>query len=155
MQKDRHHKIEKIGRHIPDFPGYRAVNLGETDRQLRHFLHRRLDDICSRLQDATEGLPCGGAPYQALSDCLERLEAIGQRLEDPSSQQATSHASREQEEMLLDFDLNLLDKAAALSTAVDDISRQGGGPSTQTLLTSLIEDLEDLLQRRAQLMETL
>ncbi len=155
MQKDRHLKIEKIGHHIPEFPGYRAVNFNETDRQLRHFLHRRLDEIRDDLRESIEGLPSGGAPRQALADCLKRLEEIGKRLEEPLSSQAEASATRDQEEALLDFDLNLLDKTAALSTAVGDISRQGGGPATQTLITSLIEDLEDLLQRRVKMAETL
>ncbi len=155
MQKDRHLKIEKIGRHIPEFPGYRAVNFNETDRQLRHFLRRRLSDIRDGLRESIEGLPCAGMPRQALADCLQRLEEIGQRLEEPLSPQAEASATHEQEEALLDFDLNLLDKTAALSTAVDDISRQGGGPATQTLITSLIEDLEDLLQQRAKIVESL
>jgi hypothetical protein len=155
MQKDRHLKIEKIGHHIPEFPGYRAVNFDETDRQLRHFLHRRLDEIRDDLRESIEGLPSGGAPRQALGDCLRQLEEIGKRLEEPLSPQTEASATRDQEEALLDFDLNLLDKTAALSTAVGDISRLGGGPATQTLLTSLIEDLEDLLHQRAKIVETL
>ncbi len=155
MQKDRHPKIEKIGHHIPEFPGYRAVNFNETDRQLRHFLHRRLDEIRGDLRESIEGLPSGGAPRQALGDCLKRLEGLGKRLEEPLAPQAEASATGDQEEALLDFDLNLLDKTAALSTAVGDISRQGGGPATQTLLTSLIEDLEELLKQRAKIVDSL
>ncbi|KIH76201.1 hypothetical protein GFER_11180 [Geoalkalibacter ferrihydriticus DSM 17813] len=155
MKRDRHPKIEIIGRHVPEFPGYRAIHHLETDRLLRHFLSGRLGEIRERLADFVAGLPEGG-PRAALSESLRRLAQIKATLVEADSQQAGSiSVSPEKEEALLDFDLNLLDKTAALAGAVDGIDREGGGPNMQALLAGLLEDLEELLKKRQTLLASL
>ncbi|WP_429886187.1 hypothetical protein [Geoalkalibacter halelectricus] len=155
MKKDRHPKIESIGRHIPEFPGYRAIHHLETDRLLRHFLATRLGHIRDRLADFISGLP-DGAPRLALSQSLDQLQQARKRLVGADLPHADKSAvSAEEEEALLDFDLNLLDKTAALAGAMDGIDREGGGPNTQALLAALVQDLEDLLDKRKALLETL
>ncbi len=149
MQKDRHPKIDMIGRHIPEFPGYQAINYRETDRQLRHFLQRRLAEVRDRLADFVAGLPEGGAPRRNLGQLLRRLSDLRESLApDLPQPQRPATPAPDHEEALLDFDLNLLDKSAALAAAVEGLDREGGGPAVQSLLAGLLDDLEALCAKR-------
>ncbi|WP_305044602.1 hypothetical protein [Geoalkalibacter sp.] len=145
MKRDRQGKVEFIGGHIPEFLGYRAIDHGQTDRLLRHYLAGRLAGVRDRLADFIAGLGEEGVRRVELAEALRRLARQRERLLLDSEEKAAAPAVRlDEDEALLDFDLNLLDKVAALDSALDNEGALDGH-----LLLQLLDEYEGLLEKRA------
>ncbi|WP_305042513.1 hypothetical protein [Geoalkalibacter sp.] len=144
MKRDLQGKVEFIGRHIPEFPGYRAIDHGETDRLLRHYLAGRLAGIRERLADRMAGPSEEEARRAELAAVVQRLARLRESLLSANGASgAAPGAGLVEDEVLLDFDLNLLDKAAALDSALEDAPDGLGA-----LLAGLLDEFEALLAKR-------
>jgi len=156
MKPDLRAKTEKLAERIPGFSGYRVVHHLEADWLLRRFLAGEVEKVRDRLADflAAGDFPAGLREKLALS---LRTTAF---LKDEVTPKA-NEARREEtlspmdEERLLDFDLALEEKVAALHASLDALEA-AGEPDEQTRAAAFFDEglaeVDDLFRLRHQVL---
>jgi hypothetical protein len=154
MKLDREHKAQKMGEHIPGFAGYHAVHHFETDLLLRRYLASKLGEVRDRLADF---IATGSHPQELREKLACSLKAIALLMAEVSTTGAEVTAgtglSPVDEERLLDFDLVLLDKVAALRSQLDLLEAVASPEAMAEVLDIFDEGLaevDDLFQERRQ-----
>jgi len=153
MKLDREHKAQKLGTHIPGYIGYGAVvHYLETDLLLRRFLATKIAEVRDRLADF---IAAGNYPETLREKLSFSLKTTAFLKSEIAAVSAEVEAGRglvpEDEERLLDFDLVLLDKVAALHGQLDLLeaaaSPEARAESLQIYDEGLAE-VDDLFQAR-------
>jgi hypothetical protein len=156
MKLDLRAKTQKLAERIPGFSGYRAVHHLEADWLLRRFLAAEVEKVRDRLADF---LAAGDFP----ADLREKL-ALSLRtmafLKDEVAPRADEARRQEtlsllEEERLLDFDLALEEKVAALHTPLDALEA-AGDPDELALAAGLFDEglaeVDDLFRLRCRVL---
>jgi hypothetical protein len=152
MKLDRAQKRARLGEHLPGFPGYDVLNYREMDRQFRRLLAGEVEKVRDRLAR----LLAGGVPpplHAPVAAALRETVALRDRLL-PSST-AEDGDGPPDEERVLDLDLALLDRVAALFSPLDWMEAAVGGAELQAPLNLLREGVRaaaDLFEQRARLL---
>jgi len=157
MKLDREHKKQKLGTHIPGFAGYGTVHHVETDLLLRRYLANKIGEVRDRLADF---IAAGHHPEdlrQKLAFSLKTAAFLKDELTPVSGEiLAEPGLAPQDEERLLDFDLVLLDKVAALQSHLDLMEAVS---SPEALLETLeifdegLAEVDDLFQERRQMLK--
>jgi len=157
MKLDREHKTQKLGTHIPGFVGYGAVHHVETDLLLRRYLASKIGEVRDRLADF---IAAGRHPEelrQKLALSLRTTAFLKEEVTPASGEVSTVPGlTRQDEERLLDFDLVLLDKVAALHSQLDLMEAMTSPEAMAEALDIFDEGLaevEDLFQARRQVLK--
>ena len=155
MKLDREQKKARLGEHIPGFPGYRNINTGETDLQLRRLLTGEMEKVRDRLAEFIAGAELGEL-HERFAIALRITAALkadfwprGKR---PSLRR---EVPLQEEERLLDLDLALLEKVAALHTPIDRLEGAGSVTELENALEQLREGLAeigDLFRQRGEIL---
>jgi hypothetical protein len=158
MKLDREHKTQKLGTHIPGFVGYGAVHHVETDLLLRRHLANKLGEVRDRLADF---IAAGRYPEELRQKLAFSLRTAAFLKEEVAPAVGGVPAgiglTPQDEERLLDFDLVLLDRVAALHSQLDLME---GVPSPEAMAEALdifdegLAEVDDLFQERRQLLGT-
>ena len=155
MKLDREHKAQKMGEHIPGFAGYHAVHHFETDLLLRRYLASKLGEVRDRLADF---IATGSHPQELREKLACSLKAIALLMAEVSTTGAEVTAgtglSPVDEERLLDFDLVLLDKVAALRSQLDLLEAASGQEAIAAaleLLAAGLAEVDEIFQARRRL----
>lgn len=157
MKLDREHKTQKLGTHIPGFVGYGAVHHVETDLLLRRYLANKIGEVRDRLADF---IAAGHYPEelrQKLAFSLRTAAFLKEEVTPASSEvPPVPGLTQLDEERLLDFDLVLLDKVAALHSQLDLMEAV---PSSEAMAEALdifdegLAEVDDLFQARRQVLK--
>jgi len=157
MKLDREHKTQKMGTHIPGFVGYGAVHHVETDLLLRRYLAIKIGEVRDRLADF---IAAGRHPeelQQKLAFSLRTAAFLKEEVTPASSEvPAVPGLTPSEEERLLDFDLVLLDKVAALLSQLDLMEAVLAPEAMAAALDVFDEGLaevDDLFQERRQVLK--
>ena len=157
MKLDREHKTQKLGTHIPGFVGYGAVHHVETDLLLRRYLASKIGEVRDRLADF---IAAGRHPEelrQKLALSLRTAAFLKEEVTPASDEVPTVPGlTRQDEERLLDFDLVLLDKVAALHSQLDLMEAMTSPEAMAEALDIFDEGLaevDDLFQARRQVLK--
>jgi hypothetical protein len=158
MKLDREHKTQKLGSHIPGFVGYGAVHHVETDLLLRRYLAAKIGEVRDRLADF---IAAGRYPEelrQKLAFSLRTAAFLKEEVAPPAGEaRAESGLAPLDEERLLDFDLVLLDKVAALHSQLDLLEAM---PSPEAMAEAIdlfdegLAEVDDLFQERRRLLRS-
>jgi hypothetical protein len=144
MKLDREQKKARMGDHIPGFPGYRNINPGETDLQLRRLLAGEMEKVRDRLAEFIAGADLGDLQERfalALRITAALKADFWPRGKRPAVRREIPHLD---EERLLDLDLALLEKIAALHTPLDRLEATGSPAELEKALEWLREGLMEL-----------
>lgn len=157
MQSDHPTPRQKLERHIPDFPGYRALNHLETDRLLRHHLQGELAEIRDRLAELIAVRNRRDEAPEDLSRTLRRLAAFREALElaGSPSPKPQGEVGQHDEERLFEFDLALLDKVAAFPALLDRLEGAVGRSEIEEATGRIrqgLAELEELNHKRNDLL---
>lgn len=157
MKSDREHKAQKLGTHIPGFIGYGSIHYIETDLQLRRFLADRIGEVRDRLADF---IAAGSHPDELRQKLGFSLKTTAFLKEEIAPAAAGRRESLEpvqaMEERLLDFDLVLLDKVAALHSQIDRMEAAGEEEALFRALEIFDEGLaevDDIFQERRRILQ--
>jgi hypothetical protein len=157
MKLDREHKTQKLGTHIPGFIGYGAVHHVETDLLLRRYLASKIGEVRDRLADF---IAAGHHPEelrQKLAFSLRTAAFLKEEVTPASGEvPIVPGLTRQDEERLLDFDLVLLDKVAALHSQLDLMDAVTSPEAMAEVLDIFDEGLaevDDLFQERRQVLK--
>ncbi|MFA5517497.1 MAG: hypothetical protein WDA20_14565 [Desulfuromonadales bacterium] len=143
MKRDREQKRTILGEHLPDFPGYRAIDQGETDLQLRRYLAGEMEKVRDRLAAFIAGGELGDC-RQAFAEALRKVAALKEKFIPPARAVAeTQELPAEDEERLLDLDIALLDKVAALHTPIDRMESAAAATELRSALEQFCEGLAE------------
>jgi hypothetical protein len=126
MKPDRQDKTERLEKLIPDFPGYRAGHYLKTDWLLRRFLAGEVEKVRDRLADLLAGGDFPAELRERLALSLRTAAFLKEEMT-PAEHETLSEEplSPLDEERLLDFDLALEEKVAALHTPLDILEAAG------------------------------
>jgi len=157
MKLDREHKTQKLGTHIPGFVGYGSVHHVETDLLLRRYLANKIGEVRDRLADF---IAAGHHPEdlrQKLAYSLRTAAFLKDEVAPaPGEVLAGSGLTPLDEERLLDFDLVLLDKVAALYSQLD-LMEAVASPEAITEALDIFDEglaeVDDLFQERRQVLK--
>jgi hypothetical protein len=157
MKLDREHKTQKLGTHIPGFVGYGAVHHVETDLLLRRYLATKIGEVRDRLADF---IAAGRYPEELRQKLAFSLRTAAFLKEEVAPAvggvPAGTGLTLQDEERLLDFDLVLLDKVAALHSQLDLMEAV---PSPEAIAEALeifdegLAEVDDLFQGRRQVLK--
>lgn len=156
MKRDLGHKRARMGEHVPGFVGYSDVDHFETDLLLRRHLAAEVEKVRDRL---AEFIAAGQFPAPArekLALCLRTTAFLKDEMT-PSvdEEKPPPSLSERDEERLLDFDLALLEKIAALNSPLDMMEAASG---TRELLEAAglfdegLAEVDDLYRQRRQVL---
>jgi len=152
MKLDRQHKAQKLGTHVPGFIGYGGIHHAETDLLLRRFLAARIGEVCDRLADFIAAGKYPPELRQKLGFSLRTAAFLKEEIAPVSGEApAPSGPGSTDEERLLDFDLVLLDKVAALGSQLERIEASASLEDLGAALEFFDEGLaevDDLFQER-------
>ncbi len=155
MKHDREQKRAILGRHLPGFPGYRSTNQGETDLQLRRYLVAQMEVVRDRLAGFIAGRNLGDL-QRPFGNLLREIAALKESfLALPQTPALMRDLAAEEEENLLDLDIALLDKVAALHTPIDRMEAAAAAAELQSALEQFGEGLAEakhLFSRRAEIL---
>jgi hypothetical protein len=157
MKLDREHKTQKLGSHIPGFVGYGAVHHVETDLLLRRHLANKIGEVRDRLADFIAAGQYPEELRQKLAFSLRTAAFLKEEVTPASGEvPAGPGLTQQDEERLLDFDLVLLDKVAALHSQLDLMEAV---PSPEAMAEALeifdegLAEVDDLFQERRQVLK--
>ncbi|MBE0595719.1 MAG: hypothetical protein IH614_00455, partial [Desulfuromonadales bacterium] len=141
-----------LGGHLPTFPGYTALHLGETDLQLRRVLAERVERVRDRLADllGADRDPRGGVD-QALKTLATLRESF---LLQPREMRLLRELPPAREEQLFDLDLALLERVAALDPLVEQLAVASPSARAGELerLQQALAEVDQLFRRRDELL---
>lgn len=157
MKLDREHKAQKLGDRIPGFVGYGGIHHAETDLLLRRYLANKIGEVRDRLADFI----AAGRHPQELREKLAFSLKTAAFLKDEVTPRAGEGPAAPgltavEEERLLDFDLVLLDKVAALHSQLDLMEAAAAPEAIAEALDLFDEGLaevDDLFQERRQVLK--
>lgn len=156
MKTDREQKRARLGQHLPDFPGYSALNLGETDLQLRRLLAGEMEKVRDRLADCIAGGRVGHLRGE-FAEALRASARLKERfLPTGEERRQTREISAGEEERLFDLDLALLERVAALHSPLDRVETAASAAdleSSLALFTEGVAEAEELFRRRESLLQ--
>lgn len=157
MKLDREHKAQKLGDRIPGFVGYGAIHHVETDLLLRRYLASRIGEARDRLADFIAARSHPEELRQKLAFSLKTTAFLKDEITPVAGEwPAVSGLAATEEERLLDFDLVLLDKVAALHSQLDLME---AAPSPEAITEALdifdegLAEVDDLFQERRQVLK--
>lgn len=156
MTAEHETKTDQLAKQIPGFRGYRAVQELETDWLLRRFLSGEVEKVRDRLADFI------AASHQAadFGDRLGRNLRTVARLKneiapDKEEKQLREPLSEEKEEQLLDLDIALVDRVAALHTPLDGMELAADPEAMEQAMQQFEEGLKeaaDLFSQRQEML---
>lgn len=157
MKLDREHKTQKLGSHIPGFVGYGAIHHVETDLLLRRHLANKIGEVRDRLADFIAAGHYPEALRQKLAYSLRTAAFLKEEVTPaPGEVPAGPGLSPRDEERLLDFDLVLLDKIAALHSQLD-LMEAASSPEVMAEVLNIFDEglaeVDDLFQERRQVLK--
>ena len=155
MKLDPQHKAQKLGAHVPGFRGYAPPHAMQTDLLLRRHLVGELGKVRDRLADLIAAHGEGGELHEPLAECLRRLATLKDEIAPVAGpEEKPVGAGPTDEERLIEFDLLLLDKLAALHTPLDEMewSRQEALAQALRSLEEGINQLTVLYRRRREVL---
>jgi hypothetical protein len=157
MKLDREHKTQKLGSHIPGFVGYGAIHHVETDLLLRRHLANKIGEVRDRLADF---IAAGHYPEELRQKLAFSLRTAAFLKEEvtpaPGEVPAGPGLAPQDEERLLDFDLVLLDKIAALHSQLD-LMEAATSPEAMAEVLDIFDEglaeVDDRFQERRQVLK--
>ncbi|MFO7983109.1 MAG: hypothetical protein R6V08_06620 [Desulfuromonadales bacterium] len=156
MTAESETKTDQLAKHIPGFRGYRAVHELETDWLLRRFLGGEVEKVRDRLADFI----AASQQPDDLGDRLGRNLRTVARLKneiapDKEEKQLREPLSEEKEEQLLDLDIALVDRVAALHTPLDGMELAADPEAMEQAMQQFEEGLKeaaDLFSQRQEML---
>lgn len=157
MKLDRGHKAQKLGDRIPGFVGYGSIHHVETDLLLRRFLANKIGEVRDRLADFIAARRHPEKLRQKLAFSLKTTAFLKDEVTPVAGEvSASSGLAPAEEERLLDFDLVLLDKVAALHSQLDLMEAAVSPEATAETLEIFDEgvaEVDDLFQARRRMLK--
>ena len=125
MPLDLRQKADRLGRHIPGFQGYSEHRCFETDLLLRRYLTGEVEKVHDRLADFIAGRSFDAGLCEKLRLSLKTLAFLQDEINPmrAGGPEEVASADAKNEELLLDFDLSLLDKVAGLHYSLDGMEQ--------------------------------
>ncbi len=158
MKSDLGHKKAKMGEHLPGFAGYGAVSYLETDLLLRRHLAAEVEKVRDRLADFIVAGQFSDPVREKLSMCLRTAAFLKDELTPSADEEMPRPSfSDRDEERLLDFDLALLEKVAALHTPLDMLevaSATGELLQAADMFDEGLAEIDDLYRQRGRILTT-
>lgn len=156
MKLDPHHQKQKLGEHVPGFQGYGGRNALETDLLLRRYLAAELGKVRDRLAELIAAGGSGGGLRERFGETLRSLAALKEEIHPGTSPEpGILRPGVIMEERLLELDLLLLDKVAALHTPLDEMELTGQEAALESSLGRLVEgiaEMGELFRRRREVL---
>ena len=157
MKLDREHKTQKLEAHIPGFVGYDAVHHVETDLLLRRYLANMIGEVRDRLADFIAAGTYPQVLREKFSYSLKTIAFLKAEVSPVGAEISSgSHLSPVDEERLLDFDLELLAKVAALHSQIDLMEAAAAPEAIMAALDLFDEGLaevDDFFQERRMILK--
>lgn len=151
-------KVEHLGRHIPGFQGYREQRCFETDLLLRRYLKAEVDKVHDRLTDFIAGRSCEAGLGEKLCLSLKTLAFLRDEINPMPAGGALEvvPAAAKNDELLLDFDLSLMDKVAGLHSPLDRMEQalsEEGITAELDLLDEGVAEADELFRLRSRILQ--
>jgi len=147
-------KTERLARRIPGFAGYRAVHYSGTDWLLRRFLSAELEKVRDRLADFIAGGEFPSEIKERLGLSLRTAAFLKDELTPGGREERrqSEPLSPDQEERLLELDIALDEKIAALHTPLDAME-SAADPAGLNLALNVFDEglaeVDDLFRLRS------
>lgn len=126
MTAERKAKTDQLAKRVPGFVGYHAQHHLETDWLLRRFLAGQIEKVRDRLADFIAASDLPADLRDRLGSSLRTVARIKDEVTPGKEEEPRREPlSAEGEERLLDLDLALEDKVAALNTPLDALESAG------------------------------
>ena len=157
MRTDTRSKTERFAKRIPGFSGYRAVHFSGADWLLRRFLCAEVEKVRDRLAEFIAG---GDFPPEIKDKLGLSLRTVAYLKDEltPGGREERREVEPlgpDEEERLLDFDLALDEKIAALHTPVDlmeSASDSTGLSRTLEMFDEGLAEVDDLFRLRGRVL---
>lgn len=157
MRLDLKEKIERLGEHIPAFAGYSAVHHLQADLLLRRFLAGEVEKVRDRLAGFIAAGAFPGELRERLGLSLRSTAFLKAEVTPGTAEvPAEGVIAAADEERLLDFDLALEEKVAALYSLLDALEAAADPAAAGRTLEFYDEGLaevDDLFRLRRRLLE--
>jgi hypothetical protein len=152
MKLDPEPLRRKLGGHIPGFAGYGAPDYLQTDLLLRRFLAGKVEEVRDRLADLIAARGFTGELHEKAAASLKTAAFLKDETTPVAGDLPEGLSPTfEEEERLLDFDLVLVDKVAALHTPLDLLEAADAAAAVAQALDLFDEgvaEVDELLRRR-------
>jgi len=156
MTAEHETKTDQLAKQIPGFRGYRAVHDLETDWLLRRFLGGEVEKVRDQLADFIAASQQPADFGDRLGRNLRTVARLKNEIAPAKGEkQLREPVSEEKEEQLLDLDMALVDRVAALHTPLDGMELAADPEAMEQAMQMFeegLKEVEDLFIQRQEML---